>query len=56
MIVNPLIERHKTQRIGWLRAAVPGAKDGILATGSILVGVATGGATHHAVMVAGIAG
>ena len=34
------IERHRTQRIGWLRAAVLGANDGIVSTASLIVGVA----------------
>jgi VIT1/CCC1 family predicted Fe2+/Mn2+ transporter len=50
------IEKHYTQRIGWLRAAVLGANDGIVSTASLLVGVAASDATKSAVMVAGIAG
>ncbi len=49
-------ERHRTDRIGWLRAAVLGANDGIVSTASLVLGVAAAGATHGAVMVAGIAG
>ncbi len=49
-------ERHRTDRIGWLRAAVLGANDGIVSTASLVLGVATAGATHSNVMVAGIAG
>ena len=49
-------ERHRTDRIGWLRAAVLGANDGIVSTASLVLGVATAGATHGNVMVAGIAG
>ena len=49
-------ERHRTERIGWLRAAVLGANDGILSTASLVLGVATAHATHSNVLVAGIAG
>ncbi len=46
-------ERHRTERIGWLRAAVLGANDGILSTASLVLGVATAHATHNNVLVAG---
>jgi vacuolar iron transporter family protein len=49
-------ERHLTDRIGWLRAAVLGANDGIVSTASLVLGVAAADATHSSVMVAGIAG
>jgi VIT1/CCC1 family predicted Fe2+/Mn2+ transporter len=49
-------ESHRTDRIGWLRAAVLGANDGIVSTASLVLGVAAAGATHGAVMVAGVAG
>lgn len=49
-------ERHRTQHIGWLRAAVLGANDGIVSTASLLVGVAASNATHTAILVAGVAG
>lgn len=49
-------ERHRTDRIGWLRAAVLGANDGIVSTASLVLGVAAAHATHASVMVAGIAG
>ena len=49
-------ERHATDRIGWLRAAVLGANDGILSTSSLVLGVAAAQASHGAVMVAGVAG
>src|ERR1700689_3847444 len=49
-------ERHRTNRVGWLRAAVLGANDGILSTASLLLGVATAHATHGNVLIAGIAG
>jgi len=48
-------ERHRTDRIGWLRAAVLGANDGIVSTASLVLGVAAAGGTHGNVMVAGIA-
>ena len=49
-------ERHRTDRIGWLRAAVLGANDGIVSTASLVLGVAAANASHGGVMVAGIAG
>ena len=49
-------ERHRTGRIGWLRAAVLGANDGILSTSSLVLGVAAAHATHSNVLVAGVAG
>jgi VIT1/CCC1 family predicted Fe2+/Mn2+ transporter len=49
-------ERHPTGRIGWLRAAVLGANDGIVSTASLVLGVAAAETSHAAVMVAGIAG
>lgn len=49
-------ERHRTERIGWLRAAVLGANDGIVSTASLVVGVAAADATHVNIMVAGVAG
>jgi len=49
-------ERHRTGRIGWLRAAVLGANDGILSTASLLMGVAAAGADSKALLVAGVAG
>jgi VIT1/CCC1 family predicted Fe2+/Mn2+ transporter len=50
------IERHAVERIGWLRAAVLGANDGIVSTASLIVGVASAGAGQKAVLVAGVAG
>jgi VIT1/CCC1 family predicted Fe2+/Mn2+ transporter len=49
-------ERHRTERIGWLRAAVLGANDGIVSTASLVLGVAAAHATHENIMVAGVAG
>ena len=49
-------ERHRSERIGWLRAAVLGANDGIVSTASLIVGVAAAEASRSNVLVAGIAG
>ncbi len=49
-------ERHRTDRIGWLRAAVLGANDGIVSTASLVLGVAAAHGTHASVLVAGVAG
>jgi VIT1/CCC1 family predicted Fe2+/Mn2+ transporter len=49
-------EWHRTDRIGWLRAAVLGANDGIVSTASLILGVAAAHGTHASVMIAGIAG
>lgn len=49
-------ERHRTDRIGWLRAAVLGANDGIVSTASLVVGVAAAGASQSDVLVSGVAG
>jgi len=49
-------ERHQVQRIGWLRAAVLGANDGIVSTASLIVGVAAGAGSKAEVMLAGVAG
>lgn len=49
-------ETHLTHRIGWLRAAVLGANDGIVSTASLIVGVSASGADQSAVLVAGFAG
>ena len=49
-------ERHRTERIGWLRAAVLGANDGIVSTASLVLGVAASHATHSSILVAGAAG
>ena len=49
-------ERHRTGRIGWLRAAVLGANDGILSTSSLVLGVAAAHATHSSVLITGVAG
>src|SRR5262245_65772413 len=49
-------ERHRSERIGWLRAAVLGANDGIVSTASLVVGVAAAEATRYQVLLAGVAG
>jgi len=49
-------EWHRTDRVGWLRAAVLGANDGIVSTASLVLGVAAAHAGHNSVMVAGVAG
>ena len=50
------LERHRTDRIGWLRAAVLGANDGIVSTASLVVGVAAAKATDSDILIAGVAG
>lgn len=49
-------ERHRTQRTGWLRAAVLGANDGIVSTASLIMGVAAAGTNLPGILTAGIAG
>jgi vacuolar iron transporter family protein len=49
-------ERHRTDRVAWLRAAVLGANDGIVSTASLVVGVAAAHATQANILVAGVAG
>jgi VIT1/CCC1 family predicted Fe2+/Mn2+ transporter len=49
-------EKHRVDRIGWLRASVLGANDGIVSTASLVVGVAASDASHGAVLIAGVAG
>ncbi|WP_437191715.1 VIT1/CCC1 transporter family protein [Planctomicrobium sp. SH527] len=50
------VEKHRTDRIGWLRAAVLGANDGIVSTASLVVGVAAANASSGDILVAGVAG
>jgi len=50
------VEQHRTGRIGWLRAAVLGANDGIVSTASLVVGVAAANAARADILVAGVAG
>lgn len=49
-------ELHKSDRVGWLRAAVLGANDGTISVASLLVGVAAGGVTHSNILLMGMAG
>ena len=49
-------EMHKSHRVGWLRAAVLGANDGIVSTASLLIGVAAANTTHENILLAGVAG
>jgi VIT1/CCC1 family predicted Fe2+/Mn2+ transporter len=49
-------ELHRSERIGWLRAAVLGANDGIVSTASLVVGVASAASTRQEILVAGVAG
>ncbi|MGO2435302.1 VIT family protein [Serratia sp. BW106] len=49
-------ERHSIEKIGWLRAAVLGANDGIVSTASLLLGVASANVTHQSILLTGIAG
>jgi VIT1/CCC1 family predicted Fe2+/Mn2+ transporter len=55
-IAPPRRETHRTTRIGWLRAAVLGANDGIVSTASLVIGVAAAGAGRSDVLLAGVAG
>jgi len=52
----PHSESHRVERIGWLRAAVLGANDGLVSTASLIVGVAAAASGHGAVLIAGVAG
>lgn len=48
-------EFHRTHRIGWLRAAVLGANDGIISTASLIIGVASAGISNNSILITGIA-
>jgi VIT1/CCC1 family predicted Fe2+/Mn2+ transporter len=50
------LERHKVTRLGWLRASVLGANDGLLSTASLIIGVAAASASHGAILISGVAG
>ena len=50
------IERHAVGRLGWLRAAVLGANDGLLSTSSLIIGVASAHSSREAVLIAGLSG
>lgn len=49
-------EYHRSHHIGWLRAAVLGANDGIVSTASLIIGVASAGAAHETILITGVAG
>lgn len=49
-------ERHALNRLGWLRASVLGANDGIVSTSSLIIGVAAAQATHASILLSGVAG
>ncbi|MGH1471994.1 MAG: VIT1/CCC1 transporter family protein [Cellvibrionaceae bacterium] len=49
-------EEHRAHRVGWLRAAVMGANDGIVSTASLIIGVAAASTSHEGVLLAGLAG
>ena len=49
-------EIHRSHRVGWLRAAVLGANDGIVSTASLIIGVAAASATQESILLAGVAG
>lgn len=49
-------ERHRSDRIGWLRASVLGANDGIVSTASLILGVAAANASYQSILIAGVAG
>jgi VIT1/CCC1 family predicted Fe2+/Mn2+ transporter len=49
-------EAHKSHRVGWLRAAVLGANDGIVSTASLIIGVAAANTSHEGILLAGVAG
>ena len=50
------MERHRSGRAGWLRAAVLGSDDAIVSTSSLMIGVAAATASKQAILVAGVAG
>ena len=49
-------EEHRSHRVGWLRAAVLGANDGIVSTAALIIGVAAAGGTQESILLAGVAG
>lgn len=55
-MVRSHLERHNTERIGWLRASVLGANDGLVSTASLIVGVAAASSPTSEILVAGVAG
>jgi vacuolar iron transporter family protein len=54
--MGPSLERHRSGRSNWLRAAVLGANDGLISTGSLVLGVAAANATSQTILLAGLAG
>lgn len=56
MLLKHHRENHKLENVGWLRAAVLGANDGIVSTSSLILGVAASHAAHSSILVAGVAG
>jgi VIT1/CCC1 family predicted Fe2+/Mn2+ transporter len=54
--LGPPVERHRSQRVGWLRAAVLGSNDAIVSTASLMIGVASSSSSRQAILVAGVAG
>lgn len=55
-MTNSHSERHRTTRIGWLRAAVLGANDGIISTASLIMGIAAAQSSTETILIAGVAG
>lgn len=55
-MVSRHVERHRTADVGWLRAAVLGANDGLLSTASLLIGMAASSADQRSTLIAGMAG
>lgn len=56
MSISHHAEKHFVHRIGWLRAAVMGANDGLVSTASLIIGVAMAGSGHTEILIAGVAG
>ncbi|MEH6550375.1 MAG: VIT family protein [Pseudomonadales bacterium] len=56
MLLSPDNHSHRSHRVGWLRAAVMGANDGIVSTASLVIGVASAGASSEHILLAGVAG
>lgn len=52
----PQVEVHYSDRVGWMRAAVLGANDGLLSTASLIIGVAAANSTRSSILIAGVAG
>ena len=50
------VEKHKSHRTGWLRAAVLGANDGIISVSSLMIGIAAAGTSQESILVSGVAG